>query len=456
MAADIQSGAVTSTTLLVLAFEFPPLAAVGVQRSLAFAKHLPAHDITPVVVTTDAKSLKEWFGGPLDDRPRSQLTADVTIHRVPCPRPPIPASLWKRRLRRLLSLEDEDIGAQWSAPLFEAWDRIVETSHASAIYVSIPPFSVAPLAARLARHSRLPLIVDFRDSWSQWCHSPRPSWLHYDMALQRERKVVEQACAIITTTAQMGRELKRVHPHVPHDRFHVVPNGFESALPEVVASRPPSHDPFVFGYVGSFYYLPQMRASVMEPWWRLPPKHWLHYSPRQEDWLYRTPYFFFRALSQLLRDRPELRARIKVRFAGTQEEWLRAQVDEFGLHGVVEHVGRLSFEESLRFQADCDALLSTSAKTIGGRDQFIAGKTFEYVSSGRPVVAFVADGEQRDFWRESGLALICDPDDADSSAKALGGMIDGRFTAAPNQQFLNGFRRTQTTALLADVVRDCR
>jgi glycosyltransferase involved in cell wall biosynthesis len=454
MAADIQSGAVTSTTLLMLAFEFPPLAAVGVQRSLAFAKHLPAHGVTPVVVTTDAISLKNWFGGPLDERPLPQL-ADLTIHRVPCPRPPIAASLWKRRLRRLLSVEDEDIGGEWSAPLLEKWDHIVETSHASAIYVSIPPFSVAPLAAKLARHSRLPLIVDFRDSWSQWCHSPRPSWLHYDLVLQRERKVVEQACAIITTTAQMARELQRAHPHVPHDRFHVVPNGFESALPEAVASRPASSDPFVIGYVGSFYYLPQMRASVMEPWWRLPPKHWLHYSPRQEDWLYRTPYFFFRALSQLLRDRPELRPRVKVRFAGTQEDWLRAQVDEFGLQDVVEHVGRISFDESLRFQADCDALLSTSAKTIGGRDQFIAGKTFEYVTSGRPVVAFVAEGEQRDFWRESGMALLCDPDDSAASAENLGRLITGGFTPQSDRSFLSRFDRRETARQLAAVVAAC-
>jgi glycosyltransferase involved in cell wall biosynthesis len=455
VAAGVSRGIVKERSLLMLAFEFPPLSTVGVQRSLKLAKYLPEHGITPVVITTDGASLQRWFGRTLDDRPLAELRPGTTIHRVACPKRDLSRTLWGRRLRRLFSLEDEDIGHRWEAPLIEHWDRIVADAAPAALYVSVPPFSVATLAVKLARRSGLPLILDFRDSWSQWCNSPRQSWMHYQLVLRAERSALEAACAVVATTGQINRELQAAHPHVPRDRFHVIPNGYDAQLPEAIAPPRADHAPFVIGYVGSFYYLPEMRASVMDPWWRLPARHWLHYSPRQQDWLYRTPYFFFRALARLLSARPELRSRIKVRFAGDREDWLMAQVEAFGLQDVVEHLGRLTLAESLAFQSTCDALLSTSAKTIGGRDPFLAGKTFEYVTSGRPVLAFVADGEQKDFWQASGMAMLCDPDDPAASAANLERLITGGFTARPNRAFLLRFNRRETARQLAALVEAC-
>lgn len=442
-------------SLLMLAFEFPPLSTVGVQRALKFASYLPQHGVAPVMVTTDTASLQRWFGGALDDRPLAELPPGILIHRIPCPKPGVPPGLWARRARRLMSIEDEDIGRQWETPLLERWDRIVADVRPAALYATIPPFSIAPLAVKLARRSRLPLILDFRDSWSQWCNSPRPSWLHYQLVLRRERRCVEAACAIVATTAQMVREIQAVHPHVPRERFHVIPNGYDEPLQTPAAAQAASADPFVIGYVGSFYYLPEMRASVMEPWWRRPVRHWLHYSPRRQDWRYRSPYYFFRALAKLFERRADLRTRVKVRFAGDRESWLAEQIEEFGLGDVVEHVGRLSLSDSLDFQSRCDALLSTSAKVLGGRDPFVAGKTFEYVASGRPVVAFVAEGEQRDFWQQSGVALLCDPDDAAASAAGLERLTTGGFMANPNRSFLLRFERYGTAARLAALVEAC-
>jgi glycosyltransferase involved in cell wall biosynthesis len=439
----------TSRSLLMLAFEFPPLGTVGSQRPLRLAAHLPLHGVTPVIVTTDADSLTRWFDRRLDEQPLRALAPGTVIHRIACPKGGVPASLWARRARRWFSIGDEDIGRRWRSPVLAQWDRIVSETRPAAIYVSIPPFSVAPLALELARRSGLKLVLDFRDGWSQWCQSPHQSWLHYQLVLRAERRCLEGAHAIVATTAQINRELQAVHPGVPAAKFHVVPNGYDSPLPVEPAVRS-TGGPFVIGYVGSFYYL--AGVSAITPWRSRPPRHWLHYSPRQQDWLYRTPYFFFRALARLLASRPGLRPRVRVRFAGDREPWLAAQVAEFGLQDVVEHVGRISLAESLAFQSQCDALLSTSAKAIGGRDQFIAGKTFEYVASGRPVVAFVAEGEQKDFWEQSGIALICDPDDPDASATGLERLITGAFAPRLNRAFLAQFDRKETARQLAALI----
>ena len=194
-------------------------------------------------------------------------------------------------------------------------------------------------------------------------------------------------------TTQLVRDLQHAHPGVDAAKFHIVPNGWDEAesTPLVHAPRQPDGT-FIIGHAGRFYYSPEKRAAVMEPWWRKSPAHWLQYTPRREDWLYRSPYFFFRAVRRLLDWRPELEGRLRLKFAGDVEDWFAAQVAEFRLQAVVEHVGRLSHEACLAFEARCDALLVTSVKVPASRDYCIAGKTFEYLTMGRPILGIVTAG----------------------------------------------------------------
>jgi glycosyltransferase involved in cell wall biosynthesis len=307
---------------------------------------------------------------------------------------------------------------------------------------------------RLARRSGLPLILDFRDHWSQWCHNANPTWLHYARKLRAERECILGASAVIGVTRQLVRDLQRAHREADPAKFHVLPNGFDADLAATPAAPRGPGEPFIIGYVGSFYYSPEMRASVMEPWWRKAPRHWLQYSPRQEDWLYRSPHFFFRALRQLLDGRPDLKGRVKVRFAGDRAEWLDQQVAAFGLQDVVEHLGRLPHRACLEFEAGCDALLVTSMKVAEGRDYCIAGKTFEYLATGRPILGIVTEGEQRDFLLSSGAALVANADDTGECAKAIERVIAGQFVPSPNMPFLQAFHRREMGRHMARVVGD--
>ena len=440
-------------TLLMLAFDFPPLATVGVHRSVRLARHLPEQGIRPVVITTDRESLRAWSGRELDDTLVDELPADLTIYRVPCPRPAGARLRVVRRLQHFFS-SGEDIGRRWAPHLSEMWDRTVAEIKPSALYVTAPPFSVVPHALTLARRCGLPLIVDFRDAWSQWCHSANPTWWHYRAKLRDERACLEGAHAIVGVTRQLLEDLRRVHPHVDAAKFHAVPSGFD-ATPEPVARDRASAGtpPFVIGYVGSFYYSPEMRASVMERWWQKRPAHWLQYSPRQEDWLYRSPYFFFRALADLLSRRPDLRQRVRVRFAGDRQAWLDRQATECGLLDVVEQLGRLPHAACLEFESRCDALLATSMKVIGGRDYCIAGKTFEYLAAAKPILGIVTEGEQRDFLVSSGAAVVADADDVASAARAIEQVVTGQFVPATPTAFLQGFHGRETSRRLAAIVR---
>ena len=263
-------------SLLMLAFEFPPLEVVGVRRSAGLARHLPAFGIAPAVITGDRASLAAWTGQRLAE---DDAEPGVPVYRVPCPLPATAPAAALQRVWQFFSLGG-DLGTQWAPALSEEWPRILAAVRPAALYVSLPPFRLAPLALRLARESGLPLILDYRDHWTQWGHTAYATPLHYARELRDERACLEGAAAIIGVTTELVRDLQQAHPAIDRSKFHVVPNGWdeaESAHPTPVPAR--DTGTFVIGHAGRFYYSPEKRASVMDPWWRKRPQRWLQDAP---------------------------------------------------------------------------------------------------------------------------------------------------------------------------------
>lgn len=193
---------------------------------------------------------------------------------------------------------------------------------------------------------------------------------------------------------------------------------------------------------------------MLKPWWRKKGHRMLQYIPHRQDWLYRSPWFFFKALVQLNDTHPELGKKIRVRFAGKKTSWLSDMISSFGLDNQVTLIGEIPHRESLQFQQECDALLITSARQLGGRDYSIAGKTFEYLQMQRPVISFACEGAQKDLLKDSGTALLCNPDHTIQSANELAGLFEGRILLKPDQSFLETLSRLRLTGQLADIIKN--
>ena len=177
----------------------------------------------------------------------------------------------------------------------------------------------------------------------------------------------------------------------------------------------------------------------------------LQYVPNLQDWKYRSPYFFFKSIFNLVAKFPEYRNRISIEFAGENPQWLIEMVHEFGLSDMFSHYGTINHKDCLDFQTKMDGMLITSAKMINGRDYSIAGKTFEYFQNQKPILAFVCEGAQKDILDKSGMAVVFNPDDAEASGLMLKNFIDGKITLQPDMNFISQFNRKQLTKKLADV-----
>jgi len=440
--------------ILLIAFEFPPLASAGVQRSLKFAKYLAEFGIHPVVVTTDLDGFKQAISEyPIDESLLADLPASLEIERIPFIRRKTLQTGRFHEWRRIFFSLVEDLAEQWSPEFNNAMEALVEKHQPRAIYVSLPPFCMAHLGCALAKRYNLPLILDFRDAWSQWRISPYGSWFHYWLTRRVEGQFLRLANKLVCTSNQTREDFLRVHPKIPSGKISVIPNGYDQPIDDWTLGYNGVGPTFVIGYVGAFYYHPSSRDAMMRPWWNKRLNRMIQYSPRREDWLYRSPLFFFKAVARLLKNSPELRQRLKIRFAGTKPSWIDAQVSQFGLNDIVEFVGRLDHPSVLRFQQECDALLVTSSKVVGGKDYSIAGKTYEYFTMRKPILGFVAPGSQKELLENSGMALVCDPDNSVSSSEQLLALITGQCVFKPNVVFLQQLHRRELTHRLGDLIK---
>ncbi len=437
--------------VLFIVYQFPPLNIGGSHRPFKFVKHLHAHGITPVVITPEASA---HGTDALDKDPSGIPDSAAVIIRTPVDPPS-----FLDRFRNSYYLNTVDpVARRWRRHVLAAARAALQEHDIRAVVISIPPFSTGAIGVEVARMAKLPLLLDLRDAWTLWLITPYVSYLHFRWRLWHERRVLRAASCITVTSAQTITDLQRSHPDIEPERYRLVTNGYDQPAPELpdeVGLAAATRDrPFTIGYVGSFYYTPYQRDLMFKPWWRKKPHQYLQYAPRREDWLYRSPWAFFRTLERLRETRPDLYDLLNVEFMGEAPAWLEEMRQRFGLADKVTFLGRADHESALRFQARCDALLITSSKVVGGRDYSIAGKTFEYLAQGKPMVAFVSEGAQRDLLLRTGMAIDCPPDDPERAALRLTDLLEGRIRLRPDKPFIRSFHIERITESFAAAITE--
>jgi glycosyltransferase involved in cell wall biosynthesis len=130
---------------------------------------------------------------------------------------------------------------------------------------------------------------------------------------------------------------------------------------------------------------------------------------------------------------------------------------EMGLGGSVQLLGPLPRRETLRRLLDSDLLLLLGHNyTVQ-----VAGKLYEYLRSGRPILALAPEGAQTDLLRATGGAWIVQPDDLDGAVAAVrdayrrwqagqsGPEVDARLVSGFDRRGLVGRLATELDAAVA-------
>jgi len=354
--------------VLFVTYYFPPSGGPGVQRSLKFAKYLPAFGWEPTVLTVHPKSASY---PNLDMKMLEEIPPGLSVERTGAWDPyALYARLlgrkkeetigvafiggehesWKQRLakwvRANLFLPDARVG--WVPFAIRRGMELLQRERFDVILTSGPPQSVHLIGRALARRSGLPWCADFRDPWTDISYYRElpltPLARQIDAAL--ERSVLREADRVIAVSPSLRRMLAR-KTQTP---ISVIMNGFDEA--DFKGDEVRKQEKFVISHVGN------LAAS-------------------------QNPDALWKALRQMREQGliPDLR----LLMVGNVDAAVRKEIAGHGLEDILEYVPYVPHDEAVAYMRGASLLL-LCINQVPDAACIMTGKLFEYLASGRPVL----------------------------------------------------------------------
>lgn len=379
------------------------------QRALSLARYLPDCEFdVHILKATNA-------GGPvMDPGLMRSVPSSVTIHEAFTPEIPFalrqkiwskltsgkanpsgsgsrptrrgPKAIVAATAKRILCPEPEIL---WVPFAVRKAKQIIRRHGIEYLMVTVPPFSALVAGYTLKRQfPQLKLISDFRDEWLSF-YLKDFEFQNSEHTRRRaeaiESDAVRASDLVVAVTESSRDEIRRRYPQVPDERFAVVPNGYD---PFAFAEFRPKPNPLarmVVTHVGTVYKTA-------------------------------TPRFYFAALDRL----PEpVTGQIETRFIGRISDGERVQLEQQKSN--VQILGFMPQAEALKTMETTDYLLLTMTNEIS-----MPGKMFEYLASGKPILAITPKGSEVDrILQETGAGISAPPDDP----AAIEAMLNRAFDA---------------------------
>ena len=378
--------------LLVMAYFYPPLAGGGVHRALSFTRHLPAHGWACTVLCAGEHDY--WVR---DQTLLAQVPAETEVLRVTGGsalsglirvrglgtggRRSSGAFAALRALANWWLLPDSYVG--WAGRARAAARARIARGGIDAVLSSSPPDSVHLAAADVAHDTELPWVADFRDPWIGLNFRQPPTRWHAARQAEMEARVLAQADLVLAASRAHADQLTR-RTHARPQRLLYLPNGFEPAAAGLVE---PDAQHFRIAFTGSL--------SLMEDAGTL-----------------------LEGIRELLEREPSARAHLRVDLAGPYDSEWPARAAALGLTDLVRLPGPLAHSESRALQRAADVLMLWKPRGEGFRTM-VPGKLYEYLDSGRPVLALLPAGDEAAVMVERAGGTRLEPGDAPALAREL-------------------------------------
>ena len=374
--------------LLMLAYFFPPDTSGGVTRTVKFIKYLHRLGWQTTVLAPDWHQAGRTQGNAAaaDSIPaegevlRIGLAGDESrlwksLHRLPL--------FWRVESAVKGALQYPDRFAKWADDVLPVARRVLERKEHLVLYSTSPPETSHYIALQLKGEFGIPWVADFRDPWTDnvLMYGSPPAW-RKRIDLRLEHRVYAAADRIIANTEANRAVLIERHG-VPPRKIVTITNGYDEEDFARVSSVPPS-DRFRITYCGSFYST---------------------YNPAA----------FLTALSKFLAREPG--ARVSLTLAGSACDWARENIHDPNLSDRLELLGQIPSREIFQLLAASHLLLHTYPAGIA---YSVPGKLYEYLRSGRPIVA-VCDrpSEVATLLEQTGRGRAFRPDETDELAEYL-------------------------------------
>jgi len=433
--------------VLFISYLFPPAGGGGVQRSSKFVKYLPSFGWMPLVLT-----VKEPYDFYNDNSLLDDVTLNCKIYRthsvepMKCIRKFLKKKSQKKtsrekdfnnrsfktlkpgflvKLKTYLLIPDNEI--LWLPfAVWKGW-QIIRKEHPAVIYSSASPFTDHLIAVLLSKIFKLPCVLDFRDLWVD-----RPNFPKNKMRLWIDRKlerfVIKNADQIITATPLMTEHFKDLYPD---KNFTTITNGFdEDDFLTVQEVKPPENE-FRIIYTGIF------NAE-------------------------QNPHKIFLALKKITDERTDIRDKIKIKFIGQLDN-----PGDFQNYTLFKKLGLDKYSDLISYQPHKQVVSEMSGASVlllligeyPHSRTVLTGKIFEYLRSGRPILAVVpVNGIAADIIRKTNSGIVAANNDVDEIADGFLKLFDlfsnNELENSFTRKNIKDYDRKYLTGKLSDVLNN--
>lgn len=355
----------------LLAWYFPPAVTGGTYRPASLVKY-----------GTEAGLKFTVIAAPLYREPAKagqylvrQLPSSAEVIRVPPPDlSPLPGAV-----------PDLDGGALNALEVWRAAIEAFSGMRPEFVFATGPPFHTFVAGHLLAEKFGSPLILEYRDEWTE---CPFDFVQAGPEDRMWEARCLESAWRVIfTTRSQLERHLE-VFSGLDRARCVVIPNGWEprDVPATMVQGGPEQHS---------------RRRTIT-------------FTGNLGD--HALPGDFLTGVESVVEQRPDLAGRLTIRFVGRRSERAEAQLRNFPFQEMIEVTDQVSKGEASEILRTADTLLLLNPPALS---RYIPGKLYEYLAAGPPILVYGDGGEAATLVEQLNAGMVVAGADVPGLGRAL-------------------------------------
>ena len=375
---------------LIVTYYFPPAGGGGVQRWVKFVKYLSRLDWDLTIITAAVENTLSDDPVLLKEIPPNTkiIRPEKTVNIVPFKDfffKKLSHGYWQRWISSLLHITDSR--AAWNKTAKKLIDKELNSHAYDALIISLPPYSLAELAAFYSEKLKIPVFLDMRDPWTKNPYKIYPSLIHRKMDETRELLTIGRTENLICAYQSIADHYSRTIKSFSDKSVMIIPNGYDeedfNALSEKNYKR---EDVFHIAFSGSFYS---------------------HLN---------RPDQFFKALKLLKEQGKD----IQFHHIGDSVYDLGALAARFKVGDNVKLWGYKNHRECLEIMAGMNAFCFFLDPGILNADKTVGGKVYEYLRFKKPILAVVPEkGEAAGLINSTNSGLVCPVNSAQEISKAM-------------------------------------
>ncbi|RDI50432.1 glycosyltransferase family 4 protein [Flavobacterium glaciei] len=353
--------------ILIITYYWPPAGGPGVQRWLKFVKYLPDFGVQPVVyipenptypivdknlvkeVSDKAIILKQKIFEPYQLASFLSKNKTKKISSGIIPNQKKQSFLDKTFLWIRGNLFIPDARVFWVKPSVAYLEKYIAENNIDTIITSGPPHSLHLIGLELKQKLDLKWFADFRDPWTTigYHKSLRLSSFAAKKHKALEHQVLNTADTIIVTSKTTKTEFQAI----TNKPIAVITNGYDTEQVE----KQTLDTKFTLAHIGSF---------LSE----------------------RNPHVLWESLVELIHEIPDFKTHLEIKLIGAVSQEVLETISQFGLNSFLNNLGYVSHAEAIAHQRKSQVLLLIEINSEDTKS-IIPGKLFEYMVSGRPIIA---------------------------------------------------------------------